>query len=319
MPKISVIIPVYNTAKYIEKCLESLKNQEMNDIEVIIVNDGSTDNSEKIIKEYIEKNKKLFLNEITYLKKENGGLSDARNFGIQYVRGKYIAFLDSDDYLENTLFLKLEKYIEQEIDLIKFKMTTVDEDCNKMDVLDGPIFDKCSGEEAFQKLCVEEKFLEVACIYLYRTEFFKENNFQYKVGAYHEDFGLTPLIIMKASSVVSTEFAEYYYMQTNNSITRNDDYNKTVKKAKDVLEHYDHMVKTVECYEISENSKTLIKRYYTNTVLLKLEGLEGNDKKKYIKEIRRRKVYKNIKVTSLKQFVKKQLVKVSPKMYLNMR
>ena len=86
MPKISVIIPVYNTEKYIEKCLDSIYNQKMKDIEIIIVNDGSKDNSDTIIQKWIEKNKENI--QIKYLKKENGGLSDSRNFAIPYVTGE---------------------------------------------------------------------------------------------------------------------------------------------------------------------------------------------------------------------------------------
>ena len=89
MPKVSVVIPVYNTEKYIEKCLESIVGQKLNDLEIIIVNDGSTDDSETVIKRWIEKNKQKEI-EIKYLKKENSGLSDSRNFAIPYVTGKYI-------------------------------------------------------------------------------------------------------------------------------------------------------------------------------------------------------------------------------------
>ena len=96
MTKVSVIVPVYNVEDYIEKCLNSLVNQTLEDIEIIIVNDGSKDNSENIIKSFLSR----YPQKIKYLKKENGGLSDARNYGIPYAIGEYIAFLDSDDYVE---------------------------------------------------------------------------------------------------------------------------------------------------------------------------------------------------------------------------
>ena len=100
MKKVSVIVPFYNVEKYIDKCLNSLVNQTLEDIEIIIVNDGSKDNSETIAKEYASKYK----NKIIYLKKENGGLSDARNYAIPYATGEYIAFLDSDDYVEVNMY-----------------------------------------------------------------------------------------------------------------------------------------------------------------------------------------------------------------------
>lgn len=90
MAKISVIIPVYNTEKYIEKCLDSILKQTMQDFEIIIVNDGSTDNSEDVIKKYIEEHKNL---RIKYLKKENGGLASARNYGVEHASRKiYIIY-----------------------------------------------------------------------------------------------------------------------------------------------------------------------------------------------------------------------------------
>ncbi len=97
--KVSVIVPVYNVEEYIEKCLESLVHQTLTDLEIIVVNDGSPDNSEKIIKKYEKKYKN-----IKYLVKENGGLSDARNFGLKYAKGEYIAFLDSDDYVSEEMY-----------------------------------------------------------------------------------------------------------------------------------------------------------------------------------------------------------------------
>ena len=112
--KISVIVPVYNVEKYLDKCLDSLVHQTMKDIEIIIVNDGSPDNSENIINKY----KKKYSN-IVSLKKENGGLSSARNYGIKYAHGDYIAFLDSDDYIALDMYEKMYlKAQEQDYDLV---------------------------------------------------------------------------------------------------------------------------------------------------------------------------------------------------------
>lgn len=317
MPKISVIIPVYNTEKYIEKCLNSIKNQTMKDIELVIVNDGSPDNSENVIKEWMSKNKE---ENVHYYKKENGGLPDARNFGVLKATGKYIMFLDSDDYIAPSLFENLEQYINENIDLIKFKMITVDNKEREIQKLDGPVFDKCTGEEAFEKLAGKDNFLEVACIYLYRREFFVQNNFKYNTkNIFHEDFGLTPLIIINAKTVVSTNVFDYYYMQTENSIMRNTDYEKEIIKANDVLNHYDHMLESIKGYDISEKTKDLLKKYYTNSVILKAMELKSKEQKKYFKEIRKRKMYKNIKPTNIKQAIKRIVLFISLKLYLKMR
>ena len=100
MKKFSIIVPVYNVENYLEKCLDSLINQKHNSYEIIIINDGSTDNSQRIIDNYKKKYPKL----ISSYKKGNGGLSSARNYGIEKSTGEYLLFVDSDDYIsENCL------------------------------------------------------------------------------------------------------------------------------------------------------------------------------------------------------------------------
>lgn len=100
MVKVSIVVPVYNVDKYLRRCLNSLVNQSLKEIEIIVVNDGSPDSSQEIIEEFAEK----YPNKIIPLKKENGGLSDARNYGIPFCQGKYIGFVDSDDYVDMTMY-----------------------------------------------------------------------------------------------------------------------------------------------------------------------------------------------------------------------
>ena len=99
MAKVSVIVPVYNVEKYLDKCLSSLVEQTLSEIEIIIVDDGSTDSSPEIIKRYAEK-----YENIISVQKENGGLSDARNFGLPFASGEYIGYLDSDDYIDSEMY-----------------------------------------------------------------------------------------------------------------------------------------------------------------------------------------------------------------------
>ena len=315
MPKVSIIIPVYNVEKYIKKCLESLAEQTLQDFEIIIVNDGTKDNSEEIILNYQKEHPEM---PIKYYKKENGGLASARNHGVKFATGKYISFFDPDDYLDKDLFKNLEKYMDDNIDVIKFKMQTVDINGKILEKLDGPVFEKCTGEEAFKKLCTFDKFIDPACIYLYKREFFIENNFEYKLR-YHEDFGLTPLIIIQAKSFVSTNIYGYFYLQTEESLTRSKDTKKDIARAKDMLDHYDNMKQLIDVYEIKKETKEIVKRYYTNSVILKASTLSGQEQNKYIKEIKKRELYKNIKPTNLKQAVKRIMLKFSVRLYLKMR
>ena len=116
MPKVSVIVPIYNVEKYLEKCINSLLSQTLEDIQIILVNDGSKDNSGNIAKEY-EKNNK---DRVIYVEKENGGLSDASNYGLKYATGDFIAFLDSDDYIEKNAYEKMyNKAIEENADYVE--------------------------------------------------------------------------------------------------------------------------------------------------------------------------------------------------------
>ena len=110
MSTVSIVVPVYNVENYLAKCLDSLVNQTLKDIEVIVVNDGSPDNSQKIIDKYVKKYPKLVKSFI----KENGGQGSARNFGLEYAKGEYIAYVDSDDYVETNMFEEMYNIASKE-------------------------------------------------------------------------------------------------------------------------------------------------------------------------------------------------------------
>lgn len=314
---VSIIIPVYNTGKHIERCLNSIVSQTKKiDLEVIIINDGSTDDSESVIKRYIE-NHKGILN-IKYYSKENEGVAQTRNFGIEKAISDYIMFVDSDDYIEPKTLEILEKYIEQDIDLIKFKLQRVDENDNIIEKVDGPVFDNVTGQEAFNKLYGEDVLLDSPCVYAIKKKLFTENNFKFQ-GRYHEDFGLIPFIILTAKTVISIPEYLYKYVQAPDSITRTEDYEKTIKKMEDVLFHYDNMLKTLEILDLEETTKENVKIYYTNAIILKLQELKEENQNQYIKEIQKRKMYKNIKPRNLKQLIKRLLLKWNVKIYLKYR
>lgn len=304
MPKISVIIPVYNTEKYLEKCLDSITNQTYQDFEIVIINDGSIDNSQKIIDKYLNK----YQNKIKCINKENGGLSSARNYGIEVARGDYIIFVDSDDYIRKDLFEQLLPYIQKDIDLVKYKLIKVSEEYKELKRVDGPNFDEVTGEEGFNKLVFNDVLLEPACLYLYKRDIFIKNNLRFSENAYHEDFGLVPIILLYAKSIVSINFYGYYYLQANNSITRNEDYTKTIKRANDLLIHYDNMEKAIENLNIKQRTKENIYLYYTNAIFDNLKKLQKKEKKKYVQQIHKRKLLNNIKIINLKGLIKRMIL-----------
>lgn len=314
MSKVSIIVPVYNTANKLEKCLESLVNQTMQDIEIVIVNDGSTDNSEEIIMKYQDK----YPNVIKYYKKENTGVSDTRNYGLNVAKSEYIMYIDSDDYIDIHTLEKLNKYIENGIEVIKFKLQKVDERGKIIGRFDGPVFEKTTGEEAFEKLYGEDVMLVSPCVYIIKKEIFTRNKFEF-IGKYHEDFGLIPFIIITAKSIVSTPYYLYNYVQGKESITRTADYKKIVERAEQTLFQYDQMIKKIENIKLSKRAIENIKIYFTNATILKANELKKKDRKEYLKQIKKRKMYKNIKSINMKQLIKRMILKTSTSLYLKMR
>ena len=306
---ISVIITAYNAEKTIEKCLNSILDTKYNDYEIILVNDGSTDNTDKIIE--------LFASDkIKYYKKENTGVADSRNFGIDKAKGDYITFVDSDDYVSSNYFENIDKYINEGIDIIKRKAIIVKD--NKEEKIKGATFNVTTGEDAFNKLCFTDKYLDTLWSYIIKKSLFIDNNLYFEKGRFHEDFGLLPLLILKAKKMVSLDDYVYYYVQTDNSIMREKNINKTIKKAKDALYHYDNILNTIKKYNLSEITKENVRIYLTNAILLKVKELNGKEQKWYIKELKNRKIYKNIKVRNIKQLIKKILLFLNIKLYLKL-
>ena len=315
MKKISVIVPVYNAEKYIARCLDSILMQAGSNVEIILIDDGSQDKSEEIIKTYFGKHK----SSIKYIKKENEGVANTRNLGLEKATGDYIIFVDADDYINQNLFQNLEQYMEKNIDIIKYKAIIETEKEEPIGQLEGPVFDCVTGEEAFSKLCFEDEMLDALWVYAYKRELFIKNKLKFLKDAEHEDFGLIPLIILKANTFISTNIQGYHYVQSQNSITRSKQYSKTVKKVFDTLLHYDNMVKQIESYKISEKAKEDVKIFYTNSILLRVNHLEKQDRKKFIKEIRKRKMTRNIKPRNAKQLIKRAILEISIPLYLKIR
>ena len=318
MAKISIIVPIYNAEKNIKKCLESINEQIAleSEIEVILINDGSTDNTDEIVKEYIEKHMKN--KDVKYFTKKNEGVAKTRNYGLNKSTGDYILFVDSDDYISKDTIKILEPYIQKNIDIIKFKLQRLDETGKIIERVDGPVFDGITGQEAFNKLYSTDVLIDSPCVYLIKKDIFTKNKLEFK-GTYHEDFGLIPILIILSSKVVSLPDYLYQYIQGQDSITRNDDYDKTLIKMKDCFFHYDRMLKIIENIKLDKITKENIKIYYTNAILIKLSNLKENDKKTFIKEMKDRKMYNNIKIRNIKQLIKKIILNIDVNLYFKLK
>ena len=280
-----------------------------------MVNDGSTDDSERIINKFAEE----YPNKIMYYYKENGGLSDARNYGIAKATGDYLCFVDSDDYIHEELFEKLEKYVDLEIDLIKFKCIKVDSQGKEIERIPGPIFECKVGEEAFNELYSSDILIEPAWLYLCKKRLFVENNLMFPVGKYHEDWAVMPYSIIAANKMSSVDFYGYYYVQSLDSITRNNNDEKIRARAFDLLEHYDKLSERLLQSGFSKTTIENFRIYMSNCIILKLEELPKKYHKEYIEQIKRRKIVNNFKVRNLKQLVKKLVIKINYKLYLKIR
>lgn len=313
--KLSIIIPVFNAENTLKRCLNSVLQQKDDELEIVVINDGSKDLSDEIMQEY----KLRYPEIISYYKKQNTGVADTRNYGIEKAKGKYIMFLDSDDYIDIHLYNIIKQYIERDIELIKFKLQRVDENNNIIEKVTGPIFEKTTGEEGFKYLYASDVLLDSPCVYVMKKDIFIRNKLLFNVGTEHEDFGLIPFVIVLARSMISIDFYGYQYVQSNGSITRNNDYNKTKKKAYDALKQYDEALIKIEKYNINKNTADYLKIYYTNAILLKTETLEDKDQKQYINEIKKRRMIKNIKSSNIKQLLRKIILLLSIKQYLKFR
>lgn len=309
MIKYSFIVPVYNTEKYLKKCLDSLVNQTYKDFEIIVVNDGSTDKSSSIISKYQKKYKNIIV-----IDKENEGLSMARNRGVQKSSGKYIIFVDSDDYVSNKLLEEVDKKIDDS-DILRFQIATEDEDYTKINEYHEEGFESMCGYDAFKYLS-SYHFVEPAWCYVIRKNYYIENKFSFKKGVYHEDFGLIPYVIYKARKVKSIDFIGYYYIQRNGSIMNNNDYKKTVKKAFDMLEQY----KTMRLFAKNINRKNNLDDYFlsyiSNSVIVKARELKKDEKKVYINELKKLNVFDGVLVNTRIRRFKKYLMKHNLNLYL---
>ncbi len=310
--KLTVIIPVYNREKTIQKAIVSVVEQLLDDMECMVINDGSTDHTEEVVQECIAKYGK----KLTYYKKENEGIAATRNFGITHANGEYILFVDSDDYIEPNLLDNIKTYFAQGIEIIKYKAKHVHEKGSIIDNITGPNFSKIDGQEAFNRLAFTDVLMDSPCVYIFKKDLFLKNKMFFKEGTYHEDFGLIPLILLTAKSVVSIDYYGYFYVQSEASITRNQDYEKTKKRWEDTLFHYDNMIQWISQNELNTKTKENVITYYTNAILLKLAFIKKEDRKPYIKKIKQRKMIQNIKPKNAKQLIKRILLTLNINWYL---
>ena len=211
MCEISIIVPVYDVEKYLKKCVDSILNQTFKDFELILVDDGSPDNSGAICDQYAEKDSR-----VRVIHKENGGLSDARNAGIEVARGKYLGFVDSDDFVNEDMYKQLyTSIIENNADLSI---------CGIFDLYEG----KTPIKKTEKKLLLNRNEAMIMIFHgneisvhaynkLYKKEIFE--SLRYPVGKYHEDSYIIVNVLDRCKKIAINTKQMYYYYHRDGSIT----------------------------------------------------------------------------------------------------
>lgn len=223
---VSVIVPVYNVEKYLDECLSSLVNQTLSELEIIVVNDGTKDNSQSIIDHYV----KQYPNKVVSLIKENGGLGDARNYGIPYAKGEYIGFVDSDDIVHLEMYEKMfNKAKLEDSDLILCDLEYFYETSSEKMVKEGLV--QIENMDVNKTVFLSPLF---AWNKLYRKSLFIESGLKYPIGLWYEDIPVTVPFFTLAKKISYVHETLIYYRQRSTSIMGSVD-NPKVKDIFDIM------------------------------------------------------------------------------------
>ena len=229
-PLLTVVIPVYNVEKYLNRCLESILIQGWKNYDIILVDDGSTDRSPQICDDYVKA-----YDFISVIHKENGGLSDARNTGLSQAKGEYVYFPDSDDWLEPDTFIALAEALEsQKFDIISFNREFIkgEEDVIISDPVENQVFE---GKDAFVHMLKHSYITGFANDKIYRKSLFVDHDILFPKGKYYEDLGTNYKLFLSAKKVYATNQKYYHYLIDNpDSITQS--WNE--KKFRDMFGFY---------------------------------------------------------------------------------
>jgi len=225
MPKVSIIVPVYNVEKYIKKCIESLINQTLKDIEIIFVDDGSTDNSRNVIESYND-------DRIRYIYQENGKQGKARNNGIRHANGEYLAFIDDDDYVDLDMYEKMyNTAIKEDADMVL---------CDLEFIKDG----KTNYLDCMERFCDDDIKNYIMSNNgptnkIIKREIILNNDLYFLEGHVYEDFAIQPIYGLYVNKIVYMKFAPYKYIIRSGSTMNQLSYNE---KLRDIFYSYDYLM-----------------------------------------------------------------------------
>ena len=240
-PLVSIVVPIYNTENYLEKCINSLTQQSYSNIEIIAVDDGSPDGSGRKIEKLAKSDEK-----IRVFHKENGGLSSARNYGIKKAKGEFICLVDSDDYVKRDFVaVMLENVLRNKADVAVIGYN---------DYL--PEKQIVSGEGAAVSLLTKQENIDVvAWNKMYRRELFTKNDIWYPEGQNYEDCLTTYKLLARAQTVTYIEKSLYCYVDRARSITKNDKKEEKLKvreqAAKEAIDYFKNEEDLLQAAKVS--------------------------------------------------------------------
>lgn len=216
--KISVIIPIYNSEKYLERCLDSIVNQTYKNLEIILLNDGSTDKSEEICKRYSDKDERII-----YISKKNTGVSSTRNLGLEHVTGDYISFIDSDDFVELNMYEDLIELLEKnpKVDTILTDLTVVWNNEFIKSTKENKTF-LLTRDEVFNNITKGYKFQGYSPTKLYNSKIVLDNNIKFDEKIYMvEDLLFFVEYLNYTKYILYTNQSYYYYIKHGDNVTLN--------------------------------------------------------------------------------------------------
>ena len=265
-PLISIVVPVYNVEKYVGACIDSILNQTYKNVEIILVDDGSTDSSGKICDDYA-----LRYSNIKVVHQQNGGLSAARNSGIDIMAGEYVSFVDSDDLIcEEYITTLYNLLVNTSADISTSSLRSFVDDENipkKKSLLPIKIFE--DGNEAVKSMLYQQRNIDnSACGKLFKTRLFE--NYRFPLGLLYEDLATIPYVCLKARRVVATTIPMYFYRSRSTSILGS--FNL---KRSDVLDVVDELVKYMQQYEPSLLNASRSRKFSANMNILMLMSKAG--------------------------------------------
>lgn len=284
MIKYSVIVPTYNSSQTIEKCLDSILNQFDENIEVVVIDDHSKDNTCDIVSSYGHKVKLI-------RKTKNEGPSIARNIGIASCRGDYIVFIDSDDYIEADYFANVNDALNgKNIDLLKINTNYYG---NRIDskLFNTSSTDILNGESLLLKLLGENKIFSTPWMYIIKRSLFLENNLFFSNDRIHEDLGLIPCLILKAKRTMAIDYVGYNYIYHDGSLSTSKNYEQVVRRARDIIYQYDFLIDYFNKNTNNELLKQALKDYLKQSLVSKKNNLLMPELEQYEKKLKKRGIF----------------------------